>query len=268
MARTPERVAPDSGLNRDRRLLSDVSRPVEQVFASVQALGDAMLELAGGVADGSAPLSRRDLARLEPEVAGLLRHHGGFVAGAGIVAAEGTLADAPLWIEWWWLAPEGAIERLEVDLDPQSPEFYDYTTNEWFREPRRTSRRHIAGPYVDYICTREYTFTVSVPLIRAGRFLGVAGADILAARVEQMVGRSLDELPCVAALASAGGRIISSNTAALAPGAILERTGQGAALRAVAGPGGRAGGAALPWVLLTGEARTTVPGVAGQTSPL
>jgi hypothetical protein len=240
---------------RDRRLLSDVSRPVERVFRSVELLSERMLAIAAAASIDGRTLERRDLLSLRAAVAALLNRHAGFVAGAGVVTARDVLADASLWIEWWWLARDGAVERLEVDLDPESAEFYDYTTTEWFRDPRQTGARHIAGPYVDYICTREYTFTVSIPLVHAGRFIGVAGADILASRVEQLVGRSLAELPCVAALASGSGRIISSNTAALMPGSILGRARPGPALRAVAGPSDRGTGGSLPWVLLTGEAR-------------
>jgi hypothetical protein len=58
--------------------------------------------------------------------------------------------------------PRDRAGHLEVDLDPGSAEFYDYTTTEWYREPARTGQPCIAGPYVDYISTHEYTFTVSV----------------------------------------------------------------------------------------------------------
>lgn len=249
----------DLGPARDRRLLAEVSRPVEQVFASVEGLRDEMLAIALAVAAAGRRLQRRDLLGLRPAVDALLARHAGFVAGAGVVMAPDALADASLWIDWWWPmhAPgaDAAVERLEVDLDPDSAEFYDYTTTEWYREPQQTGERHIAGPYVDYICTHEYTFTLSAPLLNGGRFLGVAGADILAARVEQLVGRSLAELPCVAALASGSGRIISSNTTELMPGTILARERLGETMRAVAGPDDRPPRAALPWVLLMGDAR-------------
>jgi hypothetical protein len=245
----------DVGPARDRRLLAEVSRPVEQVFASVEGLRDKMLAVALDVAGAGRRLQRGDLLGLRPAVDGLLARHAGFVAGAGVVMAPGVLADASLWIEWWWPGDDAAVERLEVDLDPDSAEFYDYTTTEWYREPQHTGERHIAGPYVDYICTHEYTFTLSAPLLDGDRFLGVAGADILAARVEQLVGRSLAELPCVAALASGSGRIISSNTTELMPGTILARERLGETMRAVAGPSDRPPRAALPWVLLMGDVR-------------
>ena len=120
-------------------------------------------------------------------MAELLRAHAGLAAGAGIVLAPGTLADAPRCIEWWWADPQAQVSQLHVDLDPESAEFYDYTTTEWYREPERTGQPSVAGPYVDFICTREYTFTLAAPIRCPGRFIGVAGADILAAQVERLV---------------------------------------------------------------------------------
>jgi hypothetical protein len=76
----------------------------------------------------------------------------------------------------------------------------------------------VAGPYVDYICTHQYTFTVSVPVACQGRFAGVAGADILAGEVERLVLPGLAELGEVAVLISGTGRVIASNTALVLPG--------------------------------------------------
>ena len=120
-------------------------------------------------------------------VAELLRAQAGLAAGAGIVLAPGTLADAPRCIEWWWADQQAQVSQLHVDLDPESAEFYDYTTTEWYREPERTGQPSVAGPYVDFICTRQYTFTLAAPIRCAGRFIGVAGADILATQVERLV---------------------------------------------------------------------------------
>ena len=169
--------------------------------------------------------------------------------------APGVLEDAQLWIEWCWLGAGSTLEQLHADLDPDSAEFYDYTTNEWYREPRRTGERHITGPYVDYICTHEYTFTLSTPLIHRGRFIGVAGADILASQVEHMVMPELARLPRVAALASVNGRVISSNSPQLIPGMLLGRHPVRSTLRPVVGPDGAPHHASLPWVLVEGAAR-------------
>jgi hypothetical protein len=245
-----------SGLERERRLLADISRPVEAVFASVETLREHMLSIADSVAAIGRPLRRRDLLGLRPSVADVLERHAGLVAGAGVVMAPHSLADAPLWIDWWWPGAASALEQLKVDLDPTSAEFYDYTTTEWYREPERTGERHIAGPYVDYICTHEYTFTLSAPLVHRGRYIGVAGADILASRIERMVVSDLGRLPCVAALVSGNGRVISSNSTRLMPGMIAGRQAAGAGLRPVAGPEDGSRRSPLPWVLLEGETRS------------
>ena len=230
---------------REHRLLAGVAREIEAVLASIWSLRDAALPLL----ERPGPLVRSDLLALRPRATEVLRRHEGLAAGAGVVLAPGVLADAPRAIEWWWEDRGAGHERLEVDLDPGSAEFYDYTTEEWYREPTRTGRACVAGPYVDYICTHEYTFTISVPIVSDGRFAGVAGADILAAQVERAVEPELRCLAGVAVLASAGGRVIASNSARLTPGMVLERPQREIAARACAAAGD------LPWTLIEGAAR-------------
>jgi len=90
------------------------------------------------------------------------------------------------------------------------------------REPEQTGQPAITGPYVDYICTRQYTFTVSVALVADGRFVGVGGADILAEEVERLALSALARLPTPVALVSGNGRVIASNTTRALPGSALE----------------------------------------------
>jgi len=159
-------------------LLADITATIGRVMGSVTEVGAAMTALAAAARAGRRPLRRADLAALRPLVAQVLARHRGFAAGAGLVLAPDALADAPRCIDWWWADRGSGPGQLEVDLDPASAEFYDYTTTEWYNEPARTGQPCVAGPYVDYICTHEYTFTVSVPMVDGGRFVGVAGADI------------------------------------------------------------------------------------------
>lgn len=42
----------------------------------------------------------------------------------------------------------------------------------------KSGHRAAAGPYVDYLCTDEYSLTLSAPVELAGRFVGVAAADV------------------------------------------------------------------------------------------
>jgi Cache domain len=224
-------------------LLAGITALIERVLASVTEVAEAMTAVAAAARAGRRPLRRGDLAALRPLVTQVLARHRGFAAGAGVVLAPDALADAPRCIDWWWA--DRGIGQLEVDLDPASAEFYDYTTTEWYREPVRTGQPCIAGPYVDYICTHKYTFTVSVPVVDGGRFMGVAGADILAGEVERMLLPGLSTLGRAsgpAVLVSGNGRVIASGTASILPGTVLRPAGPGA----VAGP--------LPWMLLSGPA--------------
>jgi hypothetical protein len=222
------------------QLLAGIAGRVEQVLASVTAVRDAALGLMSAARAAGRPLHQADLEPLRPVVAGLLARHQGFAAGAGVVLAPGTVADAARCLTWWWVTPSGEVSKLAVDLDPGSAEFYDYTCTAWYREPQRTGSWSVTGPYVDYICTREYTFTVSVPLLPGGQFAGVAGADILADEVERLALPALARLPRGTALTGSGGRVIASNTTSALPGSVLAAGRQ-------SGPG--LWNPALPWVL-------------------
>jgi hypothetical protein len=237
-------------------LLTGITQRIGQVLARVTDIGAAAESIAAATQAAGPPLRRDDFSPLRRLVAELLRTHAGLAAGAGIVLAPGTLADAPRCIEWWWADQQAHVSQLHVDLDPESAEFYDYTTTEWYREPERTGQPSVAGPYVDFICTRQYTFTLAAPIRCAGRFIGVAGADILAAQVERLVLPGLAGLGRTAVLASGHGRVIASTSATLPPGAALPRRPGAAGFVPLAGPGPRpptGWGQApdlLPWTLL------------------
>jgi Cache domain len=239
-------------------VLAGITEQVEHVVAAVAALGEKAAAIAAAARLGGRPLRRADLAALRPGVAGVLREHADLAVGAGVVLAPGALADAPMCIEWWWADQCSGLAQLHVDLDPESAEFYDYTTTEWYRVPERTGRPAVAGPYVDYICTHQYTFTVSVPVIAEGRFTGVAGADILAAQVERLALPGLSGLGRPAVLVSGTGRVIASNTPDVLPGIPAQRQPACADLLPAAGHGTRSAAstgspaaASLPWTLLT-----------------
>jgi hypothetical protein len=236
------RLSHASAADRCAGLLADISDRIERVLVSVTPVAAATVSATVAAREAGRPLRREDLAALRPLVADALRQHAGFAAGAGVVFAPGALADAPRWIQWW--RPD--LEQLQVDLDLESPEFYDYTTTEWYRVPERTGKRSVAGPYVDFICTHEYTFTLSMPLVDEGRFIGVAGADILATQVEQMALPVLSRLGRAAVLAGADGRVIASNTVSILPGMAISRHKQHPELVPLAGPS-----ETLPWTLLS-----------------
>jgi methyl-accepting chemotaxis protein-like sensor len=198
-------------------VLGGITAEVERVLAAVHEIAATVESVAARARAGGDALVRDDLAVVRTWAAGVLTGHVGLLAGAGVVLAPGVLSDVPRWIEWWWRGASGP-ERLRVDLDPESAEFMDYTLMEWYCRSEQTGQWTITGPYVDYICTHEYTFTLSAPLYCAGRFLGVAGADILAAQVERLVLPDLARVKRDAIVVSAAGRVIASNTARVLPG--------------------------------------------------
>ncbi len=180
-------------------VLGDVLDELGDVFAGLHDLGRAFGALN--------PRRRVDVEALRPAILALLAAHADLITGAGVVTRPGLLADAPRWLEWWW-GP--GPDLLRVNLDPAAPDFYDYTTTEWFA----ASEPCMAGPYVDYACSNEYAITLAVP---AGGF-GVAAADVLVANLERRVRPALMAIDRPTALTNAHGRIIASNAAELAPG--------------------------------------------------
>jgi hypothetical protein len=196
--------------------LGRVEAEIGRLFGVLEGLSGRLAELAGDAADG--PFRRDDLAALRPVIFGILSAHRELATGAGVITAPGVLADAPLWLEWWWTTPGGTPEELRVNLNPAAPDFYDYTTAEWYTAPLRTGSPQAVGPYVDHFCTGEYTITLSVPVRAAGRFLGVAAADVLVSSLERQVLPALLAGGRPSALTSADGRIIAATSAGLAPG--------------------------------------------------
>ncbi|MCO5971624.1 cache domain-containing protein [Actinoallomurus soli] len=159
-----------------------------------------------------------DIASLRPRIRETLDAFEDLAIGTGIVAAPGLLRDAPYWLEWWWRPCGGTPEPLRVNLDPDGPDFFDYFHDEWFDAPIRSGEQHVTGPYVDYACTNEYTFTLSVPVFHGTRPLGVAALDVPCDRLERRIMPALCAEPSPYALVNPDGRVIAANTAAAAPG--------------------------------------------------
>lgn len=163
---------------------------------------------------------------------------GSRIIGAGFVAAPGLIPDAQWHLSWWLgdlntfgmgsTAPH--IRRLEVVEDPTAESFRDYTTLEWWRTPERTGLRHITGPYVDYLCTDEYTLTLTVPAFYRDASIGVVGADLYAEDLERALLPELRAVGSTITLINASGRVLLSTDVHLATGSLLRIDGLAAAL--------------------------------------
>lgn len=189
------------------------------VFRDLEELRSAVLE----PFSRARPPSRRELG-IEALVTGMLRRSGDRLVGAGFVAAPGVLRDTEHWLEWWTAAGPALrrrIQRLVVQVDPTADDFRDYTTLPWFRAPQRTGERHVTGPYVDYLCTDEYTLTFTAPVQHAGRFWGVVGADVEVRWVEDQLSGPLLAGGLSATVVSSSGRVLTSTLDGLTTGDLL-----------------------------------------------
>jgi len=156
------------------------------------------------------------------------------LTGAGFVATPGVLADAEWHLAWWLGAPNTPVRRLATIDDPAHDQFRDYTALEWFRVPVATGTRHLTGPYVDYVCTDDYTVTITTPVIVAGRMIGVVGADALVDRLERALLPVLRSGHGPATVVNASGRVVTSTDARREPGSILRLPGLAEALASLA----------------------------------
>jgi hypothetical protein len=219
-----------------------IASTIDPVFAMIDGWRDVLeRELSGPFAGALTGSTEPTAATLDPVVAALvsaeLELDRTLITGAGFVAAPGFLTDAP-WHLAWWLSgsntfgagPDPELRRLEAVSDPDSEQFRDYTTLEWWRVPARTGTRHLTGPYVDYLCTDDYTVTITTPVRVEGEMVGLVGTDVYVARLERELLPVIRESGHPCTLVNASGRIVASTDARRATGALLRLDGLADAL--------------------------------------
>jgi hypothetical protein len=193
-------------------------RPVFDVLCDIEA---TMRD----IHSTAAQFGVESLARVRMVAQQTLMSNAGWIAGTGYVSAVDVLADMPRWLEWWIAGPNGP-EPLRVDLDPRLPDFYDYTSSEWFERPRDTGETWVAGPYVDVRGTNEYTVTAAMPIRSRDVFLGVAAADLYLSGLELRLLPMLNKLGRPVVLANDDGRVIASTDWRVLPGELLDESGK------------------------------------------
>lgn len=213
----------DTGLEQVRIAVTAL---VDNIFASLQAIAAATSALWDRLENDSLPTQSSDLAVLRDVVISELQRQGRTFNGAGVVVADGVLADCARYLEWW--RPDtktgGPAQRLNLDLNPHSEYFYDYTGMEWFAVPRDRGIPWVYGPYLDYTGVDLYVCTFAVPITSgSGTFLGIAGADVPVARLDAALLPSLTAGHTTAALANAEGRVIVANHADHVTGSKIRR---------------------------------------------
>jgi hypothetical protein len=204
--------------------------------AAAAAIADALERFCAGVftplhemaevVAAALPAGRRpvlaDLGGVEPLATAQLARPDRLVVGSGMIAHPDLIDDAPWHLAWWTADADGRIAALRVESDPARDGFRDYTVLEWWAVPRRTGRRHITGPYVDYLCTDEYTLTFTVPVHRPdGSLAAVVGSDVYVARAERLLLPSLRAAGRPATVVNAAGRVVVSTSSAHVAGSLV-----------------------------------------------
>jgi hypothetical protein len=203
---------------------------IDRTFGGVFELIDSwrtLIEAYVDQQDGSPAVDNLDRV-VESITVPALSVDGALVIGAGFVAVPGFLRDAE-WHLAWWLghantfglgSADPTIRRLVAEENPASDSFRDYTTLEWWRVPTTTGARHITGPYVDYLCTDDYTLTLTVPAYNGARLIGVVGADLYVNDVERALLAHLRGLEA-ATIVNASGRVVASTDPHRPTGSLL-----------------------------------------------
>ncbi len=237
--------------------LQAVTEHLTGVFGSVFDTLNGLLTCAEQIL-ATAPTGTDDLAALDPVAIDVVQHSE-LVVGAGYVSAPGVLTDRDYWLQWWAdydLPRTGRPQRLQVEVDPHSEQFRDYTQLPWFAVPAETGARHVAGPYVDYLCTDEYTLTFTVPVRARDRFVGVVGADVHAQDIERLAAPMLGRLGRPAALLNEANRVLAAAGSGFVAGDLV-RSPELAAVRHTGATPGRTRAlplADLPFAVVVGDA--------------
>lgn len=207
-----------------------VERDVSAVIGALSAIFDGVFAQAESVRrqlaacfehTGGDPLSRRDIASIEPHLEAELRKGGGLLRGIGVVLAPGLLMDARLWIDWWVIGEDDVVGPTHFDFDPDSLDYYDYTHAEWFLSPQQGTTRCLVGPYVDFSGLNDYIVTATIPVRIGADFVGVSGADLRVDEIERRLyaanrGSGGDLL-----LANSSDRVVASTSTRYVAGSLL-----------------------------------------------
>ena len=208
---------------------------VDAIFAAVSARVDewrSHVERLAELSDGAVESSAVDTL-VESMVVPVLERSGALEIGGGFVATPGFLTDTDWHLAWWLGGSVGTgsgsaprVRRLLATEDPGDDSFRDYTTLEWWRVPASTKAPHITGPYVDYLCTDDYTLTLTAPAVVGDVMVGVVGADLYVADVERSLLPALRSASEPMTLVNAWGRVVVSTDPHLATGSILRVGGE------------------------------------------
>lgn len=201
-----------------RRTALAISSSVGSVFEDLEKIGASV---SGVARAGQGVPGRSAYAFLKKDLAEFISRHSALIVGAGIAYAPGSLPEAPLWLEWWRGAQAAGGPRFVThDLNPDSLNYYDYTTREWFTAPSASGSPVAVGPYVDIGGINVNIITLCVPA-PTPQGTHVLGGDLTLAKLEGVFLRALQLQDPSVVLLGPNGRVIASNDARIASGTLF-----------------------------------------------
>ncbi|WP_348787814.1 cache domain-containing protein [Leifsonia sp. NPDC080035] len=212
---------------------------VASLFARIQdALAGWRTAILAGAGETSGPAELDD--RVGALVLPSLEEDDPLLVGAGFIAAPEFAGGSELHFSWWLgplednpvLGATTGPTKLDLAARSYSDYLRDFRSLEWYRVPQSTHRTHITGPYVDHLCACDYIVTVTSPVERDERMIGVVGVDVYVKRLERELLPAMLRAGGPLALVNESGRVMVSTDPAVVVGTVLD-----AATAAVPCPG-------------------------------
>jgi hypothetical protein len=227
------------------RTATALSSSISRVFVDLEKIAETVTAAA---AAASGIPRRSEFLYLKQELANFIKQHSDIIVGAGIAYAPGSLREATHWLEWWRTQRTGEPRFVTHDLNPDSLNYYDYTTRDWFTIPSASGQPVAVGPYVDFGGINVNIITLCVPAPTA-QGIQILGCDLTLANLEGIFLRALQLREPVVVLLGPNGRVIASNNARIATGTLfLEEDMARADISVDVSP---ANPTRLPWKLVT-----------------
>ena len=146
-------------------------------------------------------IARRTLDEASPTLYGL-----GFLADSSYFGDTGFI---------WSYIPPGrkSPQRLEMDL-----QFYDYASAPWWPEDEAGEEVRPSYAYVDANGSNAYIITFGKRVMRDGRMIGVAAADVLIGQLQTGFAPLLESLPPGSCIVDQNDVVIATNSGSLVGG--------------------------------------------------
>lgn len=197
-----------------------------RVFESVDLVESAVRSIFDEAEARGVALVSADLMRLGELCESIVLSESPVIQGIGFNAERDALADRHYAIAFWRRNGEGPILDNPPETDPEKADYYEYEHLDWFENAREGRQRSVAGPYVDYGGTDDYTLTFAGAVSASVGFVGVVAADVAFSVVEQGFAPHMLRVsgPCV--VLNRDDRIVVSNRAEYSPGSLLAQARQ------------------------------------------